>query len=437
MARPQQLRRPGYAPANTAVGRRGMWTRDRILTEAANLFVTHGYHGTSIDSIAKAFGTSRATIYQYFESKGEIYLELFSRSEHAVLEHAGRLGRLGPSHDGLHQLRRWLIDLADLFDQYAVVFLELPGIGMNQGVLPPRAAMVSEEYTNIIITKLKQAGLQAIDPRDAAGVLLRIAHMVNLYRFRGMLGLNSIPAVSDSFAIAMQLLLFPDTPEEVIADIGGRRPGNPVSMTDQVDHGHIASLPDANSVSPVGQDVLAAASALFADRGYHSVSMEDIAVLANVSRATLYRHFRAKAAILSELTQWAVLEGRDLSEELHCIAREAIDVDALRAILGRYVHFHRTYGGVIRAWYDGTVAQQLREDTVAQGLDAFHDAVGALLDRIAVPAAMDRTVAAVVFLAVLGRVSELGVASHPNQSDYDTAGLMMLVLQRALGAPLD
>lgn len=433
MARSNQLRRPGYAPASSAVGRRGMWTRDRILTQAANLFVTHGYHGTSIDSIAKAFGTSRATIYQYFESKGEIYLELFSRAEPAVLEHARGLGRLGPTRDGLHQLRRWLIDLEDLFDQYAVVFLELPGIGMNTGELPPRAAMVSEKYSNIIIAKLKKAGLQGIDPRDAAGVLLRIAHMVNLYRFRGMLGLNSIPAVSDSLAIAMQRLLFPDTPAEVITEIGKRRSKKP--LIDHVDQRRVASLPDAGSVSPVGQDVLAAASALFADRGYHSVSMEDIAVLAKVSRATLYRHFRTKVAILAELTQWAVLEGRDLSEELHGVARENIDLGALRTILGRYVHFHRTYGGVIRAWYDGTVAQQLREDIVAQGLDAFHGAVQALLDRIAVPPGMDRTVAAVVFLAVLGRVSELGVARHPNQSDYDTAGLMMLVLQRALGAP--
>jgi AcrR family transcriptional regulator len=435
MTRSKQVRRPGYAPDNPAVGRRGLWTRERILTVAASMFVADGYHGTSIDSIATASGTSRATIYQYFESKDEIYAELYSRSEQAVLEHAARLGHLGPTLDGFQHLGQWLVDLTELFDQYAVVFLELPGIGMTQGALPPHAAAVSQTYIGIIVTKLRKAGLRDIDPRDAASIMLRIAHMVNLYRFRGMLGMKSIGSVTDSLAIAVQLLLFPDTPQLLMSGI---EPQIEPQSPDAGDAEPLAvSIPDAGAVSPLRQDVLAAASALFADRGYHSVSMEDIAVLANVSRATLYRHFRTKVPILLELTQWAVLEGRDHSDELRRIARDGNDNDALRACLARYVHFHRTYGGVIRAWYDGTVAQQLPEDTVAQGLGAFHGAARALLTRIDLPPGINPTVAAVIFLAVLGRVSEIGVANHPNESDYDTAGLMLLVLQRALNLALD
>ena len=47
--------------------------------------------------------------------------------------------------------------------------------------------------------------------------------------------------------------------------------------------------------------LLAAATSLFHDKGYYSDSVDDIAGLAGVSRMTFYRHFRSRAAILMEL----------------------------------------------------------------------------------------------------------------------------------------
>ena len=45
---------------------------------------------------------------------------------------------------------------------------------------------------------------------------------------------------------------------------------------------------------------------------------------------------------------------------------------------------------------------------------------------------MDASVAAAVFLSVLGRMTELSMSRRRNVSDYDAAALMLLVLQRAL-----
>lgn len=49
------------------------------------------------------------------------------------------------------------------------------------------------------------------------------------------------------------------------------------------------------------EQLLAAAISLFHDKGYYSVSVDDIAGLAGVSRMTFYRHFKSRAAILMEL----------------------------------------------------------------------------------------------------------------------------------------
>ncbi|WP_145010708.1 TetR/AcrR family transcriptional regulator [Mycobacterium marseillense] len=51
---------------------------------------------------------SRATIYQYFTSKEDIYTELVRECEDAVLAHAHTLADLGPHAHGLRSLRRWL-----------------------------------------------------------------------------------------------------------------------------------------------------------------------------------------------------------------------------------------------------------------------------------------------------------------------------------------
>ncbi|MDR3655102.1 MAG: TetR/AcrR family transcriptional regulator [Mycobacterium sp.] len=438
MTSPQRVRRPGYAPTNPAVGRRGMHTREQIVARAGQLFVEHSYHGTSIDAIAKAVGGSRATIYQYFESKDDIFRELIRQCEPAVLEHAARLGRLSPDAAGVRSLHRWLTEWAQLYDKYAMVFLEFPGIGAIEGLPQTEAGAVSGQYADLITRKLRDAGIRGIEPADAAAALLRIAHMVNLYRFRGMFGLCSAARTTASLTVAMQLLLFPETPADVIAEVSPA-PAEAAVVRDELTAPApgLPEEPDPFSVSPIRQDVLSASSVLFNQRGYYSVAMEDIATAASVSRATLYRHFSTKVKILEELTGWSVLEGGHLSAELYELARTGIDVDALHSWLGRYVRFHRSYSGVIRAWYDGTLAQQLAGDAVVRGMGGFHVAVTALLDCVQLPPGIDRPVAAAVFLSVLGRMTELSISRRHNVSDYETATLMLLVLQRALLGDLE
>jgi AcrR family transcriptional regulator len=67
--------------------RRRLTARERraaILDSALAVFGERGYHASSIDDIARAGGTSKALIYEHFDSKQELYAELLDR-------HAGEL----------------------------------------------------------------------------------------------------------------------------------------------------------------------------------------------------------------------------------------------------------------------------------------------------------------------------------------------------------
>jgi AcrR family transcriptional regulator len=46
--------------------------KDTIIRESARLFLTNGFHGTSVKQITEAVGIGRGTLYWYFKSKDEI-----------------------------------------------------------------------------------------------------------------------------------------------------------------------------------------------------------------------------------------------------------------------------------------------------------------------------------------------------------------------------
>ncbi|WP_255413008.1 TetR/AcrR family transcriptional regulator [Mycobacterium hubeiense] len=413
------MRRAGYAPpTNAAVGRRGMHTRDRILRCAAEVFLQNGFHGASIDMIAAATGASRATVYQYFADKEAIFGELARDSARAVLEHAESLGPLKPTADGLANLTTWMHGWADIYDAHAAVFAEYPGIGTVMGLTVVDSQSVPEKFRQRITERLRSAPLHGLELDDAAAALMRLPHMINLYRYRGMYGLPSRATVSNSLAIALQAMLFPDAEHST------------TSVT--IAPGPTATAPRAaaeETISPIRQDVLRASSALFAERGYYAVRMEEIAAAADVSRATLYRHFSTKDLIFAELTRTAVREIEHHAAALKRLAAETVDIEAFSHWTLDYVRFHRAYSGVIRAWFDGTVAERLPDAGATDGVAAMHDAVSALLSTSSLPEGMDSATAAAVVLATLGRMTEPTAAGD---GDLHAAEVIVALLCRSL-----
>jgi AcrR family transcriptional regulator len=424
---PDKTRRPGYAPTtNVGVGRRGLHTRERILACAAEVFLANGFHSTSLDTIARAANSSRATVYQYFAGKEDIFRELSAVAERDVLIHGEKLGGLGPTAAGITALHDWLVEWADIYDEHAAVFAEFPGIGTAAGLSVIDAGAVAEAYRLEVTERLRQADIRGLGPDDAAAVLGRIPHMVNLYRQRSMFPLPDRSVVTWSLSLALQLMLFPDTPVDALR---AATPADVFESTcatgalEAIDpKATVAAIP----LSPIAQEVLSESSTLFAERGYYAVAMEEIASAAKLSRATLYRYFSTKDKILAELTRLAVNEIEEHAAALPRMAPDSLD----EWMLG-YVRFHRTYRGVIRAWFDGTVAEQLSGADVAHGIGAIHRAVERLLDSADLPAGMDGQVASAVFLAVLGRMTEPTGAGSPD-SDEHAADLMVNLLRRSV-----
>ena len=101
-------RRASYGPSSPDVGTRGANTRSKIVDVSLDLFGEVGFFNTSVDAIAKGAGISRATLYQYFPGKDEIFLELLEECGLALFRVARRIGPRGHSEVGFDNLN-WLL----------------------------------------------------------------------------------------------------------------------------------------------------------------------------------------------------------------------------------------------------------------------------------------------------------------------------------------
>ena len=85
------------------------------------------------------------------------------------------------------------------------------------------------------------------------------------------------------------------------------------------------------------EQILAIAAELFAQKGFHGVSIAELGAACGFSGPALYRHFRSKDAVLA-----AMLVG--ISDELLSVGRQRVaDADSPRAALTSLIEWHVSF----------------------------------------------------------------------------------------------
>ena len=102
-------------------------TRQQILQAAYALFLSQGYHGTSMRSIATQAGISLGAIYNHFESKEEIFTELLEAHHpaHQVLPTIQRVEGQDIESFVRHSTQRMLEALGQRPDFFNLMLIEV------------------------------------------------------------------------------------------------------------------------------------------------------------------------------------------------------------------------------------------------------------------------------------------------------------------------
>ena len=59
---------------------------ESLLGEALTLFITQGYHATTVEEIAQAAGLTKGAVYFYFKSKANVLKALLTRTDELTVE---------------------------------------------------------------------------------------------------------------------------------------------------------------------------------------------------------------------------------------------------------------------------------------------------------------------------------------------------------------
>ena len=438
----ETFRREGYGPSSLAVGERGARTRQRIVEETLRLFETQGFHATSVEGIAKAAGTSRSTLYQYFESKEQIFVELLDECGSALMRVVRRIGPLGPTRLGFDNLHWWLGEWAYVYDKYATMFVQWASVDTPGTSVRPLVTGFTHSYNTRIAARLESSGITGLTPVDAAVAMTSIVHRFNYFRHMGLVPHRfTADQLLDGLAVFVQLLLFPDTPLEVFSVVelppsAHRRPESLVPSNEA-----FAQLPDRLAgvrprAAATVRRLLDASALLFADRGYHGTGVDDVVGEAGFARGTFYKYFDEKLDLLLQLTRECALEMQVLIEEFLLIdPASAAGPAQLRAWLVRYLPFQTRYLGIMRAWLEGTSRDPQMLAAVRETTRNMHLASLQVLARVDRPHPLDPDIAAVIQGGILERLPQAVHEFDPERSDADIVELIAAVMERGLYNP--
>lgn len=290
-----------------ARGTRPRNRRELIVAAARELFYTDGYANVAMSDIATAVGIGPSALYRHFRGKQEVLNAVVAEALESCLA-------------GIYAARPGDLDV--LVEEFAATALARRELG----VLWQREArhLPAEQYAGLsrqlqaarrVLVAQLTAARPRLDPAHAQllawctlGVAVSVAYQhVEL----------PAPDCPDLIARLMRCVATADLPE--LGEPIDERPGKARALTHR-------SRREA---------LLAAATELFAERGYASVSLEDTGAAVGIAGQSIYNHFSSKHEILATAVNRGVERlWLDLAEVL---ASAQDDGDALRLLVSRYV----------------------------------------------------------------------------------------------------
>jgi AcrR family transcriptional regulator len=305
--------RKGDAMTTTTTGSRhaqASATRQRILTAAHDLFVSHGYRSTSLRDIAAAASVSHPGLLGHFASKDELLAEVVAELEadnEAVFSDIAAASEPGD------------LIFASLAERNARTegYLELFAALTGEASAPahPAHARMRERYARLrrlssdVLEDAKYHGVIASD-RDVEGETVR--------HTAGWDGLQLLSQYLPGHVDVVEML---EERESLWAMPLGWRDSDDDPAATIEPAGSFPELPSTTVVETepgyaVGRrrrtQIVADAMRLFARDGYGDTSLRDIADAVGVSKSTLLHHYPSKDVLLS-----AVLAERDGAISLH------------------------------------------------------------------------------------------------------------------------
>jgi TetR/AcrR family transcriptional regulator, cholesterol catabolism regulator len=171
-------------------------TREDILEAAAQVFRQKGFHGASMQDIAKAVNLQKPSLYHHVSSKQEILLALLDRALELLLERISPISMQAiPSDKKLRaMIRAYLQILAENTDLSAVLLFEHRSLERKQHARHvPNRDRFEALWRNVLIEGVAARLFACDDPALTTRAILGILNWtITWYRPNGPLPIDQI-----------------------------------------------------------------------------------------------------------------------------------------------------------------------------------------------------------------------------------------------------
>lgn len=144
--------------------------QEQLFNTAAALFAEKGYHGTSIQDLARAMGLQKGSLYHYFNSKEELLFRLLDEYITGALEDIEAICAL--EIDPVEKLRRFMLFYSSFYagdrDRLVLLINDIDKLG---DFYRPRIIEKEQRYYRAltgIFSQLQAAGTMKPMPRAVA-----------------------------------------------------------------------------------------------------------------------------------------------------------------------------------------------------------------------------------------------------------------------------
>lgn len=295
---------PASVPADAPVRRRPRDRKRQIETAAALAFAEHGYHQVSMNDVALAVGISAPALYRHFPNKYALFAQTVFDLAHRLVESTTDAADL-PARDP-DEARTALDMQLNALISTTIELRATGGVYRWEGRYLERADRDRLTAEFRMLRERLLAPLHVYRPglsgEDATMlVLAALAAVASITTHRIVIGSKPLRTLLDD---AAWRVLDADLPDD-----------------DGAPRERVVTEPGTSR----RERLIAEAVSQFSARGYHEVSIEDIATAVDLTPSGVYRHFDSKSALLME----ACVRASDRLESARAAAQASSDSPAM------------------------------------------------------------------------------------------------------------
>jgi AcrR family transcriptional regulator len=186
---------------------RGKLTMRKLLDAGAQVFATKGYYATRVDDIVKVAQTSHGTFYLYFANKEDLFRALAAEVTDAMRQLAEQLAPLQPGSAGRDELREWIAQLTDIYEQYGRVIRAWTEAEIGGSEFGRLGTDVLSQFTLVLYERIAEVAPADLDPAVASLVLVAMLERLNYYALARQIRIER-DAMIDTLARVMHASLF-------------------------------------------------------------------------------------------------------------------------------------------------------------------------------------------------------------------------------------